>query len=123
METSAFPHDAVRTDECFDAVVSNPPYIPASMIDALEPEVREYEPRQALVGGADGLAMHTALLRHSAGRLVRGGLLAVEVMAGQLGEVAGLAARIGGWSDPEVIPDLADIPRVLIWTREGDRNG
>jgi release factor glutamine methyltransferase len=112
-----FPAGPARLPGPFDAVVSNPPYIPQAMIQGLQPEVRDYEPRAALDGGADGLAFHEILLTHSAPLLRPSGLLAVEIMAGQEQSVAGLAERRGGWGEAEIVPDLAGIPRVLIWRR------
>ncbi|MFN3377774.1 MAG: methyltransferase, partial [Burkholderiaceae bacterium] len=47
--------------DSFDLVVSNPPYIPTAVIDTLEPEVRDHEPRLALDGGADGLDAYREL--------------------------------------------------------------
>jgi release factor glutamine methyltransferase len=113
----SFPASGSRLPGPFDAIVSNPPYIPEGMVESLQPEVRDYEPRGALVGGADGLVLHDALLRHSNALLRAPGLLAVEVMAGQEDTVRALAERIGGWAQPEIVPDLAGIPRVLIWRR------
>jgi release factor glutamine methyltransferase len=54
-------------DEGFDLVVSNPPYIATDVIDTLEPEVRDHEPRLALDGGADGLDAYRLLRRRSCG--------------------------------------------------------
>lgn len=116
----SFPASPARLPGPFDAVVSNPPYIPDTMIETLQPEVRDYEPRLALAGGPDGLAFHHALLRHTAELLRSGGLLAVEVMAEQAEPVRALAERIGGWEEPAIIPDLAGIQRVLIWHRRTD---
>jgi release factor glutamine methyltransferase len=116
-EAVTFPADRAQLPGPFDAVVSNPPYIPASMATDLPPEVRDYEPRSAVVGGADGLALLEPLLRCSGGLLAAEGLLAVEVMAGQWGSVRALAERVGGWSVAEVIRDLAGIERVLVWRR------
>ena len=46
---------AVEADVMYDVIVSNPPYIPSAVIDGLEPEVRDHEPRLALDGSEDGL--------------------------------------------------------------------
>ena len=67
----------------FDLVVSNPPYIPADEYVALEPNVRDYEPRLALYGGVDGLDFYRRLVPGAALLLRPGGMLAVEVGAGQ----------------------------------------
>ena len=49
---------ALEPGETFDILVSNPPYIPTEVIEGLQPEVRDYEPRMALDGAADGLAFY-----------------------------------------------------------------
>ncbi len=74
----------------FDLVVSNPPYIPADEYVALEPNVRDYEPRRALYGGVDGLDFYRRLVPGAALLLRPGGTLAVEVGAGQADAVAGI---------------------------------
>jgi len=101
----------------WDAVVSNPPYIPTSEIDSLQPEVR-YEPREALDGGPDGLAAYRRLLPQ-ARHLAR--LVAVEIGAGQSEAVARIAAE-AGWDRIETVRDLAGIERVVLcWQAGGCR--
>jgi release factor glutamine methyltransferase len=117
-QVAGFPPDRSEISGPFDAIVSNPPYIPEGMLGELQPEVRDYEPRLAVIGGADGMLLLRPLLERSGELLARGGLLAVEVMEGQSEVVAALAARGGGWGKAEVICDLAEIPRVLVWRRE-----
>lgn len=67
----------------FDVVVSNPPYIPTSDLNGLEPEVARFEPRLALDGGMDGLSEYRALAPVVARRLRRGGTAVIELGAGQ----------------------------------------
>src|SRR5213078_4456989 len=67
----------------FDAIAANPPYIPNAEIDALQPEVRDWEPRLALNGGPDGLSLLRALADDSAALLNPGGWLVTEVALGQ----------------------------------------
>lgn len=99
----------------FDLVVSNPPYVSAGEVDALEPEVAVYEPRLATVAGQDGLEVYRRLLPPAVERLVPGGWLVLECGAGQaaalVAELAGL-----GYGDAEVDRDLAGIDRV-VWAR------
>ncbi len=78
-----------------DAVVCNPPYVAESEWDGLEPGVRAFEPREALVGGPDGLAVTRALVTAARATLRPGGLLAVEVDARRAQDVAALARREG----------------------------
>ncbi len=82
-------------DGTFDAIVSNPPYVATGEIGALAPEVRGYDPRGALDGGADGLAAYRVLAPAMAARVAPGGFIAVEVGAGQAESVAGLLAAAG----------------------------
>lgn len=100
----------------FDLIVSNPPYIPSADIEGLAPEVRDFDPRLALDGGADGLDAYRAILPPSVGLLAPGGRLIVEVGAGQGGDVLGLAARLG-FVHAETRRDLAGVERVVIGER------
>lgn len=100
----------------FDAIVSNPPYIPSGEIDALQPEVSRFEPREALDGGADGLDAYRRLLPEAAPLLAETGFVAVEVGAGEAPAVRGLALDCG-YRDVSVIPDLAGIERVVVARR------
>ncbi len=100
----------------FDLIVSNPPYIPSADIEGLEREVRDFDPRLALDGGADGLDAYRAILPAAAALLAPGGRLIVEVGAGQGGDVLGLAARLG-FVHAETRRDLAGIERVVVGER------
>lgn len=82
----------------FDIIVSNPPYIPAHEIAELSPDVRNFDPRLALVGGADGLDPYRAIASRAARHLAAGGHVLVEIGAGQAGEVEAIfaAAAFGG---------------------------
>lgn len=101
----------------FDAVVSNPPYIPTAEIAGLEPELRQYEPRLALDGGPDGMEILRALASEAGALLAPSGFLAVEVARGQAGPVAELLVQAGRWQAPTVVPDLAGTPRVVLARR------
>jgi release factor glutamine methyltransferase len=103
----------------FDLVVSNPPYIPADEYVALEPNVRDYEPRLALYGGIDGLDFYRRLVPGAALLLRPGGMLAVEVGAGQAEEVAGIMTAAGAFDTPATRDDLAGVPRVVYAHRRG----
>ena len=103
---------APLTGETFDAIVSNPPYIPDADIESLPREVRA-EPRLALDGGADGLDFYRRLLGESATLLNDGGFLAVECGDTQAGAIAEMAAS-GGFGKEEIVRDLADKERVVV---------
>jgi release factor glutamine methyltransferase len=96
----------------FDIMVSNPPYIASGDIPGLAPEVRLYDPHLALDGGADGLAFYRAIAAAAPGLLADGGVLAVELGAGQADAVGALFAAAGlALSPPR--PDLSGVTRVL----------
>jgi release factor glutamine methyltransferase len=102
----------------FDLIVSNPPYIPSGDLLGLEPEVRDHDPVQALDGGADGLDAYRAIAAGARACLSPGGLLALEIGAGQQDEVARLFAA-HGWrpaSTEAASPDLSGRIRVLAFS-------
>lgn len=96
-----------------DVIVANPPYIPDSVLPTLQPEVRDFEPRLALAGGPDGLALHRVLLNEAPECLRPGGLLAVEVGAGQAQTVARAATASGRYDLVQVINDQSGHERVV----------
>ena len=93
-----------------DWVVSNPPYIPTAVIDTLEPEVRDHEPRLALDGGPDGLTVYRALLPAARAR-ARHGLL-VEIGYDQGRAVSGLFVE-HGFDAVQVLQDAGRRDRVV----------
>ena len=88
-------HWSMGIEGSFDILASNPPYIPTSDIDSLDREVRNYDPRVALDGGEDGLEAYRQILAGPLARLRDGGLLALEVGAGQADSVATLCRFVG----------------------------
>jgi release factor glutamine methyltransferase len=99
-----------------DLIVSNPPYIASGDIAALPPEVRLYDPRLALDGGADGLDFYRAIAASVPPLLKTGGMLVVEVGAGQAEEVAALFAGAGLAPSPPR-PDLSGTHRAVVATK------
>jgi release factor glutamine methyltransferase len=97
---------AVR-GERFDAVVSNPPYVADS--ENLEAQVRDYEPRTALIAGPTGQEVYERLIPEALDALVAGGWLMLEIGHGLREAVAEL---LTGWDDVEFAQDLQGIPRV-----------
>ena len=97
----------------FDAVVSNPPYIPADQIESLQPEVAKWEPRGAMDGGPDGLDVIRRLLPDARTLLKAGGFAAIEVGMGQADSVRRIAGD-GGYCQSETRCDLAGIERIVI---------
>lgn len=103
----------------FRCLVSNPPYIPAGDIPGLDPSVRDYEPRMALDGGADGLDFYRNLAREWKNALTVGGKIFLEVGIGQADDVLRLL-RAQGFGDLEITKDLNGIPRVVHGTLWGE---
>lgn len=100
-----------------DVVVANPPYICSDEIDRLAPEVACHEPRKALDGGSDGLGAYRVLARELPRLLRRGGVVAIELGAGQRDPVARLM-HAAGLAIQTVRCDLSGVPRVLLMTRQ-----
>lgn len=99
-------------DGPFDLIVSNPPYIAHADIAALEPEVRDHDPRLALDGGIDGLDAYRAVARYARRLLAPGGRSIVELGFGQEAAVSALFNETG-LTVTETRADLAGIPRAL----------
>jgi release factor glutamine methyltransferase len=100
-------------NESASMILSNPPYIPTGVIQSLQPEVRDFEPRLALDGGADGLDIIRSLIADSPRVLESGGWFAVEVGIGQADNVRKLM-RQAGLLNVDCRKDLAAIDRVLL---------
>jgi release factor glutamine methyltransferase len=94
-------------------VVANLPYIPTTTFNTLAPEVAAHEPRLALDGGPDGLALIWRLLDQARTRLTPGGVLLLEIGADQGGAVRAAAAQYLPGADVAVIQDLAGWDRVV----------
>ena len=95
-----------------DAVVSNPPYIRATDWAQLERSVRDFEPRTALVGGPDGLAIIRRLMPQAFQALKPGGALFLEIGEDQGAAVLELA-RAAGFRESQARPDLAGKDRMV----------
>jgi release factor glutamine methyltransferase len=95
-----------------DAVVSNPPYVPSKEIDLLQPEIVDYEPREALDGGPDGTDYYPMILEASKSWLKSGGWVHVEIGIGQSDAVTAIAEELG-YQDIKITNDLAGIARVV----------
>ena len=104
-----------RETEQFNVIVSNPPYIPSAVIEELEPEVRDHEPRGALDGTADGLYFYRILAEECAKHLTPGGHVYFEIGYDQGAAVKELL-DIHGFKDTRVIQDLAGKDRVVCGT-------
>lgn len=103
---------AVPKDLKFDFIVSNPPYIKSSEIQALQEEVKR-EPIIALDGGCDGLEFYRKIIKEAPNYINMGGMIGLEAGYGQADEIFNILTD-GGFTDIEIICDLHGIKRVII---------
>lgn len=101
----------------YDMIVSNPPYIKTSVIGELMDEVKYHEPKMALDGREDGLYFYRAMIREAEEYLNQGGILAFEIGYDQ-GESVSRLMRDQGYSQVQVIPDLAGLDRCVTGIRK-----
>ena len=99
--------------EEFDVIVSNPPYIAEGEKGELEPEVRDWEPREALFAGEDGLDVIRQLVAGALEYLLPGGLLALECGVGQAELIAADLNETGAFTAVRIRPDLTGAPRFV----------
>jgi release factor glutamine methyltransferase len=97
--------------QSFDAIVSNPPYVPESDHATLHPQVRDHEPVAALFAGPDGLDLYRRLIPQAHAALKANGLLALEIGHGQR---EAIAALLKSWHEVSFLDDLQQIPRVAL---------
>ncbi len=101
-----------------DVILSNPPYIADRDIAALQPEVRDFEPRLALAGGSDGMEVHRRLLEQAPVYLKPGGVLLMEVGLGQAATVCRQAEERGRLHAYAVLRDQGGIDRVVCFEKK-----
>ncbi len=100
-------------DQCFDFVISNPPYVREAEYAKLSRDVREHEPRLALVGGPLGTEVTARLVPQAAQRLRQGGWLLIEVGPATAADVGGLIEADGRFDRASTIKDLNGLGRVV----------
>ena len=100
----------------FDLIVSNPPYVRRGDIDALQPEVRLYEPRLAIDGSDDGLSCLRQIISSAYRYLAAGGWLALEMGCDQKEDVRALVDRAGRYGGLRVIKDYSGLDRIVLAT-------
>ena len=101
-----------RMDGQYDVIVSNPPYIPPSVIEGLMPEVRLHEPMLALDGGQDGLEFYRRIAGQAVTRLAPNGRLFLEIGCEQAAAVAEILQK-QGYREVQVFQDLAGKDRIV----------
>ena len=94
-------------------IVSNPPYIPSSIVPTLQPEVSNHEPHIALDGGQDGLDYIKILIRDSPAFLKPGGIWLIELMLNQTEPVAALLKNHSQYTHIQIHKDLSGIQRFV----------
>lgn len=99
-------------EKIFAAITANPPYIKTDEINKLQPEVKNYEPQQALDGGIDGLKYYREILREAKKYLLKDGFIFFEMGIDQAGFIKAMAEK--GFEVIETVKDLAGIERVMI---------
>jgi release factor glutamine methyltransferase len=109
----SFERGTVPQGRSFDLVLANLPYVGEDEWDGLAPEITRYEPREALVAGADAVEAIASTVPAALAAMKPGASLALEVGAGQAGPVAELLVDLG-FRQVEGRPDLAGIPRVVL---------
>jgi len=97
----------------FDLIVSNPPYIPTADLAGLQPEVRDYEPREALDGGADGLDYYRRIIPAAADFLVQDGWLLLEIGIGEAPDVSAIFTTTGMFHELFSACDAGGVERVV----------
>ena len=106
---------ALKLNEKFDVVVSNPPYIRTDVIQSLMPEVKTYEPFLALDGKEDGLYFYRKIVVEVKEYIARGGYLLFEIGYDQ-GEAVRQIMLDAGYQEVEIKKDLSGLDRVVLGT-------
>ena len=109
IETDLFPGG----EEKFDIIVSNPPYIVSKVVPELMPEVREYEPKLALDGGADGLDFYRRIIKQAPAYMKEKSVLCFEIGYDQ-GKAVSSLMKEEGFVNVRVIKDYADLDRIVV---------
>lgn len=100
-----------------DIIAANPPYISSEDAAGLQPEVRYYEPKEALVAGPQGTEIQRRIIESAPKFLKSGGVLVMEMGANQADALKGMIYKGAAFKDPQVLKDLAGIERVIIARR------
>jgi len=114
--------ESLDQSQTLDFIVSNPPYVSEPEFELLSRDVRDHEPRMALVAGPGGTEIIERLIPQAAGRLVAGGWLIMEISPMIEKAVFELLKRDGRFTQPDTTKDLAQLPRVISAQRIGESN-
>ena len=97
-----------------DIIVSNPPYVRSGDLSALQPEVKDFEPKLALIAGPKGTEIQQRIIGTAPEFLKKSGALIMEMGQGQSDALMGMVNDAGRYEIPEIMKDLAGIERVLV---------
>ena len=103
--------------EKFDLIVFNPPYVKTAELKELQPEIKKYEPKKALLGGEEGLDYYQKIIDQAHNYLKNRGCLVFEVGAGQADKVSDLIQETKLYKQPKKVKDYSGIERVVIAQR------
>lgn len=103
---------AVEPEKKFTLIVSNPPYVSRSEYDALDPSVKDYEPKSALLSGETGTEVAERILRAAPGYLEEGGLILIEISP-MIADAMTAFLKTTPFSRYSVINDFAGLKRVI----------
>ena len=106
--------DPSTKDIPFDAILTNPPYIPSGAIDGLAPEVKDHEPHMALDGGKDGLDIIKRIIAEAPAHLKPSGFLLMEIGDDHADAVMDLVLSSGAYRSASILKDLAQKDRMLM---------
>jgi release factor glutamine methyltransferase len=104
--------DAMPAERRFQLVTANPPYIPRPEISRLDPDIREFEPELALVGGDDGLDLMRRIVERAPAYLAPGGVLALEISYDQ-GPAVSTLLQTAGFEEVTISKDYGSRDRVV----------
>ena len=104
-----------------DVICSNPPYIPEDRYEKLPRGIRDFEPREALMAGADGLGVCRRIIREGFNSLNAGGRIFLEIGEGQRAPVEALFREAGEYQEIRFRKDYGGIDRVVSAQKKGER--
>lgn len=107
------PLEELDLFERADIITANPPYVRADDLPSLQPEVKDHEPRIALVAGPEGTEIAERIIAGAPAYLRKSGILVMEMGMGQAGLLSSKVMGNSAYRDPELLNDLLDIERVL----------
>lgn len=105
--------EKINKENQFDFIISNPPYIETKVIDSLQEDIKQHEPKLALDGGEDGLDFYRAIIEQSKSYISPEGFIAFEIGYNQAEAVKKIFVE-NGYPNVTVAKDLAGFDRVVI---------